>query len=75
MEKFVLDQNDSVETHKCTSVRDGDWIIYHCPKCWDYERRFNWRTGEMKTRNIKANINHTGTHVSMEYLDVLKSAN
>ncbi|MBD3287448.1 hypothetical protein GF337_01480 [candidate division KSB1 bacterium] len=75
MQKFDSNQMKSIETHKCTSIRTGEWIVYHCPKCPDYERRINWRTGKMKTRNIRANINHTGAHVSMEYLDAMKNVN
>ena len=42
--------------HECTSHREGDWIIVRCTACEDYERRYNWRTGEIKSRQISYKI-------------------
>ncbi len=42
--------------HECKSHREGDWLIVRCTTCEDYERRFNWRTGEIKSRRISYNI-------------------
>lgn len=46
--------------HQCTTTMIGDWIVWKCPHCEGYERRFNARTGEMKV-NGKTGIQHTGS--------------
>ena len=63
------------ESHECESYRDGEWIIFYCSKCPGYERRLNWKTGEMKTRNVKENINHTGNHEPQFYKELLDTLN
>jgi hypothetical protein len=50
----------SGNVHHCTSHREGDWIIWRCPICAHYERRFNWRTGHMKCGGKEGNFIHTG---------------
>lgn len=37
----------SEDSHKCYSETEGDWIVFRCPVCEDYERRINIKTGEM----------------------------
>ena len=50
------------EKHKCTAERVGDWVIYRCPICPDYQRRVNLKTGKMKsTSNIDNPYLHSGT--------------
>jgi len=49
------------ETHHCTSHQEGDWIVWRCPQCERYERRFNARTGEMKIVRGSSAARHTGT--------------
>ena len=48
------------DAHQCESYREGDWIIFRCPQCEEYERRINWRTGEMSVANSESGINHQG---------------
>ena len=50
------------QSHICQSSHKGDWIIFTCPKCKGYERRINWQTGEMKTKNGNTPFSHTGQH-------------
>ncbi len=50
------------EKHSCQSRLEGDWIIWTCPKCEGYERRLNWRTGEMKGKRSPA---HAALHYGM----------
>lgn len=50
------------EQHQCIGHREGDWIIFHCPLCKDYERRINWKTREVKVRKGDSNITHAGSH-------------
>ncbi len=61
--------------HECTSQRHGDWIIFRCPHCDDYERRLNWRTGEMRVRNARTEINHTGRYFPREYKEAFENVN
>ncbi len=49
--------------HECDSYRNGDWIIFRCPSCPDYERRINWRTGKIMVKNSRPDVMHSGTHV------------
>lgn len=48
MEATLEFQDLPADVHYCTSHRDGDWIVWRCPLCEGYERRFNWQTGEME---------------------------
>ncbi len=51
------------EAHHCESYRDGDWIVFLCPKCEGYERRLNWRTGDMKVRDTSdTQVRHSGEY-------------
>lgn len=48
--------------HQCTSHREGDWIVFTCPECKGYERRYNWKTGEIKTQTgVDPSILHQGS--------------
>lgn len=47
--------------HQCTTLRDGDWIIWRCHLCPQYERRLNARTGEMKVNRGGSDAQHTGS--------------
>jgi hypothetical protein len=53
--------------HECTSTRDGDWIVFLCPRCPDYERRINWRTGTSQVRSVSPEVRHSGQHVPLEH--------
>lgn len=59
--KIKFPNSDGSEHHECESYSDGEWIVFFCPLCKDYERRFNRRTGKMKVKNSKENINHSGS--------------
>ena len=56
--------------HHCTSVRLGDEIIWRCPVCPDYERRFNLLTGKMSVKG-KSEIPHTGFSTKEQNMDAL----
>lgn len=58
------------DAHHCTSVRSGDEIIWRCPICPDYERRYNLRTGEMKVKG-KTGIPHTGFSTKEQNMEAL----
>lgn len=62
-------------SHQCQSFRDGDWIIFHCEQCPDYERRLNWRTGDTRSRNASAEIQHQGFHIPAQYQELLQNRN
>ena len=52
-------------THPCTSERHGDWLVFRCAQCPDYERRINWKTGEMQVRGGRPGIMHRGMHLPL----------
>ena len=49
-------------THHCTSHVDGDWIVWRCPICTDYERRLNHKTGKMAVKG-KTEFQHQGSNM------------
>jgi hypothetical protein len=59
MEEFEF-RGLSPDTHHCTSHRDGDWIVWRCPVCEQYERRYNTRTEEMRVRRGGSEARHAG---------------
>lgn len=63
------------EVHHCESHRDGDWITYFCPLCPDYERRINWRTGEVTIRTSTPEILHDGRYYPFEYHEAFRHTN
>ena len=38
------------KNHKCTSEQEGEWIVFRCDLCPDYERRMHLKTGKMVTK-------------------------
>ncbi len=48
------------QQHECEAYDDGDWIVFRCPICKDYERRINKLTGKMRVSNANAHIRHAG---------------
>jgi len=60
MENFSFSQIPQ-DTHQCSSRRDGDWLIWNCAQCAGYERRFNFVSGEMRTRRGGSLAQHTGS--------------
>ena len=67
--------SEDTENHKCESYRSGDWIIFHCAICEDYERHLNWRTGEMKLIKDGSSISHIGNYFPIEYKDAFENIN
>ncbi len=61
--------------HKCESRRNGDWIIFYCPRCPEFERKLNWRTGELETKGAVKEINHSGSYFPAEYRDAFENVN
>lgn len=59
--KIKFPNSNDTEQHECESYRDGEWIVFFCPLCRDYERRINQRTGKMEVKNSKEEINHFGS--------------
>ena len=58
------------DAHECEATSLGDWIVYRCPQCSDYERWYNRRTGHVKTKGLKTKIQHWGVYhkVAPEHL-------
>ena len=59
------------DIHSCTVSLDGDWIVWRCPFCRDYERRLNWQTGEMSVRRGGSAARHCGFIEGKENMDAL----
>lgn len=58
--------------HHCTSHREGDWITWRCPLCAHYERRFNWRTGQMQCdKGDVGDVIHTGSNNAASNMEAL----
>jgi len=56
--------SDDPQVHDCHVERVGDWVIYTCPHCPEYRRRYNYRTGEMQVEPCSdPNIRHRGSAV------------
>ncbi len=53
--------------HECDSVTDGDWVIFRCPICEDYERKINVVTGETIAKNISSIVSHSGRHLPSQH--------
>ncbi|MBI5917254.1 MAG: hypothetical protein HY842_17935 [Bacteroidetes bacterium] len=61
--------------HQCIGHREGDWIIFVCPICKDYERRINCKTKEMMVKRGMSNATHVGSHAPVALNARLFSAN
>ena len=47
--------------HKCFGEREGNWVIFRCPVCDDFERRIHLKTGEVKLQIDPTNLHpHNG---------------
>jgi hypothetical protein len=68
MQEISFGSSNNVTRHECEAQRDGEWLIFRCPICPDYERRMNWRTGETFARQPYPEIQHSGFHFSHELI-------
>ena len=76
MDAFLDNNSTDTDRHQCESYRDGDWIIFTCPKCLNYERRLNWRTGEMMVKDGEdPYILHAGEYFPTEYQHAMVCVN
>jgi hypothetical protein len=53
--------------HECDAVTEGDWVVFRCPICKDYERKINVITGETKVKNLSSTVSHSGRHLASQY--------
>lgn len=52
------------EYHTCQSRREGDWIVFTCSQCNEYEQRINFKTQERISRPVDdPTIFHQGSFV------------
>jgi hypothetical protein len=66
MKQVEFGSPEGPDHHECTSTRVGDWLIFRCPLCPDYERLLNWRTGASHARNVRPDLRHSGRYVPIE---------
>ena len=72
-ERIVNSVLDTVpNVHHCTTFREGDWMVLRCPLCEGFERRFNFRTGEMRcSGGMFFGIIHTGISTGKSNMEAL----
>lgn len=75
MVEFNFGSPSNSGEHECESYRDGDWIVFRCPICLDYERKINMRTGSMVSENARADIRHSGFHIPPEVKSAFENLN
>ncbi|KAA3612183.1 MAG: hypothetical protein DWQ05_19465 [Calditrichaeota bacterium] len=73
--EISIQKNADQNHHPCNSIRHGDWVVFKCPLCPDYERRINWRTKEVSVKGSTPEILHNGEHLPDEYLHALTATN
>lgn len=60
MQRTFLSPQGEDDGHKCTGRIIGDWIIFTCEKCPEYQRSVNWRTREVAVRKSDYEVSHAG---------------
>ncbi|MCU0348042.1 MAG: hypothetical protein MUC59_13960 [Saprospiraceae bacterium] len=61
MRRQTADLKKEVE-HHCIGHKEGDWIIFTCPVCRDYQRQINCVTKQVTVRKGNSNAIHIGSH-------------
>jgi hypothetical protein len=74
MLRLKFGDNHQQTRHECRAVREGDWIVYYCPKC-DYVRKEHIETRECVVKNMKIDIQHSGFYASPHYLNTIHDRN
>ncbi|GAB4496096.1 MAG: hypothetical protein OHK0019_27160 [Saprospiraceae bacterium] len=72
MEESLRFEGLPSDVHHCTSHREGEWITWRCPHCEDYERRYNWQTGEMHVKKGNSTAQHTGMSSREQNMEALQ---
>lgn len=62
MHTITFSTEPGYDHHECDSVVEGEWVVFRCPICSNYERRINLLTGETKVKNLSSVIRHSGRH-------------
>ena len=75
-----INLSQSSESHECTSHADGDWIVYRCPLCIDWEMMQHSKTGRMIRSEIAqvSLVPHHGANFgksNMKALTLVKNEN
>jgi hypothetical protein len=48
--KLKFEITDTELRHTCLGRQEGEWVVFTCPECKGFERRINFHTGKMTTR-------------------------
>jgi hypothetical protein len=48
METLTITKPD----HDCTASTEGEWVVFRCPRCPEYERRIHIQTGDTVVRGL-----------------------
>lgn len=74
--QLKLGGGQSETHHECESRREGDWLIFSCPHCPDYQRKYHLVSGEMQVRpGQDPTIQHHGSLVAPAYQAEIKQPN
>ena len=74
MIKLNFDKNSQKTQHICRAVRDGENVLYSCPKC-DYKMIENLETGHIRIENDDPRIQHSGSYIPHHYISVFDNQN
>jgi hypothetical protein len=67
MHEIDFSPKPGYNNHECDAVTEGDWVVFRCPMCQDYERRINVVTGETRVKNPSSSVSHSGRHLSAQH--------
>ncbi|GIV31498.1 MAG: hypothetical protein KatS3mg029_0849 [Saprospiraceae bacterium] len=61
--KLSFSGSEEENVHHCNADIEGDWIVFRCPHCREYERRIHMKTRQMLVSGNENNpYLHTGTY-------------
>ncbi len=55
-------KQQKLDEHQCIGHREGDWIIFTCPVCRNYQRNINFVTKEVVVVKGSTTAIHVGAH-------------
>ena len=53
----------NTQKHHCYTEQKGNWVIFRCKECPQYERRMNLITGRWISINTNSEVTHSGFFV------------
>lgn len=53
------------EEHQCIGHKEGDWVIFTCPVCKQYQRYINCVTKQVIVKQGSSGAVHVGSHAPL----------